>query len=163
MYSCYYAVTTLVSTIPDVVDICIRKQMDWMTWAILISVIVGVIALLIVLPLYLAAYKQHFQCQSAANPYCWQDWVFLTGSSYTCPAQIVYGCGPGIERAEGYCDNNPTAPGCNCRLDENGNFPPSCICAYNNQAPLGTQDYANFEALCNGNLIPVNGPPPESS
>lgn len=140
--------------------------MDWKVWTILISVIVGVIALLIILPLYLQAYNQLNQCRMEPNFYCFWDYVFLKvgTSTYTCPTQAFYGCGPGIERAEGYCDNpaNADKPGCNCKLQPDGSVPTTCGCAYYNAGALGTQDNNNFNALCNGNVIPVNPKPPSS-
>lgn len=131
---------------------------------------------------YLYYYNQLDGCRAEANIWCWTDWVCKDvvyagiDAERVCPAQYIYGCGPGITPPVGYCDNNPTAITCRCRLcsvvsspggpgtpcpDESyiGKLPTTCPCAYTTlggvpQTP-GTPGYA----LCNNYLIPYTQAP----
>ena len=126
---------------------------------ILILALIGIVAVLIILPLYLRAYSQYHQCQLEPNPLCWYDWVCNTIDSYVCPAQKTYGCGPGLSRDENYCTEDPTRPGCGCRIGDDGSLPASCMCAFNSLGDPASQDRQNGIQLCAGQHVPENAAP----
>lgn len=99
---------------------------------IIIVLVIGIVALVASLTFYIYYYWKLYSCQKYANYWCWTDWTCPgeTDPSKKCPAAAVYGCtSSSPKRDSNYCINNPSAPGCTCKLT-NPNFSTQCTCTF---------------------------------
>lgn len=125
------------------------------TWIIIILVI-GIVAIMAALTMYMYYYNLLHSCRIEPNIQCFTDYVCKNpiDPARTCPAQFLYGVGPGEKRQPGFCDDpaNYDKPGCRCRKGSDGQFLGNCNCEFVNfdQSLEGAQSGIQ---LCNGEKI----------
>lgn len=110
-----------------------------MIW-ILVAFFVSAIILLLSLTWWMYYRHTMTECYLDPNIWCWNDWVCLNGTSggYTCPAQEVYNCRPGVDRDDSYCEpggDGVGTLGCKCRTGD-----ASCVCAWNGSGSAWVSD-----------------------